>query len=83
MQVRDEANTDTSISMLNIPANINMEILDVALLNADIAEGEESDIGSHTVVFEDEDLNPDAEYEVARVSVDSHSCEDLAHLFFF
>lgn len=70
MQDRDEANIDISIPLLNVPADIEMDILYVVLLNADPAEGEESDIGSHTMVLDDEELNPDTKDEVTHDSME-------------
>lgn len=86
MHARDETNTDSSIPVLNVPASIEMEILDTSFVNDDTTEGEESAIGYHTVVIKDEDLNLDVEDEVAQVSKDSQSLINLAKiwlLFYF
>lgn len=41
-----------------------MDILDAAFVNADVADGEESDFGSHTVIIE-ESFHSSTEDEVA------------------
>lgn len=81
LQARDTVNIDASIPFLNEPDNIEMDILDVADLNVDIAHGEESDVGSYTFILK-EFFHSDIEDEVAQDAIGPHVEEDLTPLFF-
>lgn len=80
-QAWDTVNTDVSIPFLNVPKNIEMDILDDAFVNADVAEGEESDFGSHTVILE-ESFHSSTEDEVAQDAMGPHVDEDITPLTF-
>lgn len=60
-----------SLRVLNVPANIEMEILDVALVNVNTTEGEELNVRSLKVILE-ESSNSDAEDEVAGSNMGSN-----------
>lgn len=83
LQARDTVNDNALMPFLNVPKDIEMDILDVAEINVEttINVGEEPDVGSHIAVLE-ESLNFDVEDEVAQNDMGPHDDEDLAPLFF-